>query len=356
MTNQKWHLFLAIIIPLVIGACSLSGITSPTATPDAQATIDAAIAATSTAQAEMQAEIDQAVEATVTAMPDESEPQSDLDTEAYLQMTEEELNEEIDKAVDEAMAATEQSTEYAEDAASDDTLTEEELALLLEYAAYAEEMLYLAEELIGIYYDLYADLVYETIYLLEAVEEDLDTMAAAITEITEVAVAAAETLEAGQEVRQETIEQILASAESTQDALQTISPDWQAWSDSLQSERQERLEQVQEIAPNYVPADRQEALAETLGFVEAVRVSLEDRSLSEQELFDIAQLSANAVAGLEAHGGPQLQNLAGNISSITDQLALGQTPQALDSLGALEGSLGQLPDLPEIPSRGGRKP
>jgi hypothetical protein len=68
--------------------------------------------------------------------------------------------------------------------------------------------------------------------------------------------------------------------------------------------------------------------------------ALDDDRISQTELADIAQLGANASAGLNAHGGPQLQRLAGSINDITGQIARGQMPQARANVGNLEASLG----------------
>jgi hypothetical protein len=68
-----------------------------------------------------------------------------------------------------------------------------------------------------------------------------------------------------------------------------------------------------------------------------------DQKISPQELAAIAQLGANAAAGLQNNGGPKLQGLSANINDITGQLARGQVPQAAAGLGALEGALGKRP-------------
>ncbi|MEA3396073.1 MAG: hypothetical protein U9R05_01245 [Chloroflexota bacterium] len=56
-----------------------------------------------------------------------------------------------------------------------------------------------------------------------------------------------------------------------------------------------------------------------------------------------AQLGANASAGLNAHGGPQLRQFSGSINDITGQLARGQMPH---NLGNLERALGSRPSRP----------
>jgi hypothetical protein len=335
-------------------ACSLSNLTTSEA--DTQATIDAAIAATATAQAELEAIVDEAVDEAVDEVVAELE-------EEYLLMTEEEFNQAIEQAVEEATVATEDTNTYVEEAASDDTLTSEEIEEIEYYAYYADDLIYYAEDLIYAYYGLYAELAYETLYLLEEVEDDLEAMAIAMVEIAELTVAAAESIANGIEVHQEAIDEFVSAAQSTQETLSNISTDWQNWADAAQGERLARLQNIEDISAKNIPTDLKSALSETLSFTDAVRSALGDASISINELFDIAQIGANAIAGLQEHGGPNLQELAGNIGNITNSLALGQNQNAISNLGILEGSLRDMPDFsmpdrpefsPDIPKPGGR--
>jgi hypothetical protein len=362
------------ILTLTLVALALLSLGCRTVTPtqapeiDTQATIDAAVAATATAQAEMDAQINAAVETAVDEAVDEAvdvaveDALQDLEEE-YLMMSEEEFNQAIEEAVTEAMASSEQTVVYVEEASSDGTLTQDEIDEIEYYAYYADDLLYLADEMIYLYYDMYAELAYETLYLLEDVEEDLSQMADAMTEITELATDAADMLAQGMEVHQETIDEIAAIAQGTHEQISNMNAEWEAWATAIQTERDVRLQSVQEMSTSFVPENRAVALNETLNFVDAVRNGLSDYSISQTELLEIAQFGANAVAGLQAHGGPQLQGLAENISTITQNLALGQTPSAINNLGALEGSLGKVPGFempdrpgfsPSVPNRGGR--
>lgn len=343
MSRNK--LFLLILIALAFStlACAVSGLTSAQ-TDDPQATIDAAIAATATAQAELEAMVDEAVEEAV------DEAIAELEEE-YLLMTEEEFNQAIEEAVEEAMAATEQTNTYVEEASSDGTLTTEEVEQIEYYAYYADDMIYYAEDLIYAYYGLYAELAYETLYLLEAVEDDLEAMAYAMIEIAELTVAAAEALASGAEVAQETLDAFVTIAQSTQETISTVSSNWQTWADAVQGERQERLQSIQDITANAIPTDLMSALSETVNFADAVRNALGDSSISITELLDVAQIGANAIAGLQTHGGENLLNLTNNIGNITNNLALGQNHDAISNLSLLEGSIREVPDfsLPERP-------
>jgi hypothetical protein len=67
--------------------------------------------------------------------------------------------------------------------------------------------------------------------------------------------------------------------------------------------------------------------------------------LTPDELTTIAQLGANAKAGLAAQNQPQLQQLSGTISTITEQLARGNFSQARGSLDQFNSSLGGIAQL-----------
>ena len=79
-------------LSMLVVATLACGETPPTATPDTQATVDAAIAATSTAQVSVQATVAAAVEATgVAAQATSTAAPSPASSAEYVTMTEEEL-------------------------------------------------------------------------------------------------------------------------------------------------------------------------------------------------------------------------------------------------------------------------
>jgi len=341
MFKKKNFIFTMLIILITVSACSM-GASSAEPAPDIEATVSASVSATATAQAALEAQIDDAVDEAVDDAVKEIE-------EEYLLMTEEELNDAIDQAVTDATVATEQTNTYATEATSDGTMTTEEVEQLEYYAYYADDLIYLADEMINAYYGLYAELANETIYLLEDVEDDLSTMTTAMAEVADLTVAAAETLAEGQEVRQETIDEIATTAQSTHEAIQEITPDWETWSTGIQEARDTRLTEVQNITANFTPGNRAETLGVTADFANAVRTSLGDYSISHEELLNIAQLGANATAGLKLYGGDELQGLVGSVGNITHQLATGQTHNAIGSISSFDLAIGQIPDLPSRP-------
>lgn len=301
---------------------------SPTVTPDVQATVDAAVAATATAVA---------AEATAepTPLPEEV-------------LTEEELNAAIEEAVYEAMSAYEQAYAYTEESYSDGELTEEEIETLYAYYAYADELIALAEAYILLYDDLYADLIEETIVLLEEVEDDLVMMEDSLEDVVAILDAVVETVEAGQEVRQETLDQVAQAVEGYQQVQQEVASAWQNWEQQWEEVRAQRLQAIQEIAPSFVPASRAEVLLEMVKYADAVRGALEDYSLSSEELANIAQLSANLLAGLQEQG-PVLKGLADPVRELTGRLAQGDLPGAIEVMSELMGRLKGISGLPALP-------
>jgi hypothetical protein len=77
---------------------------------------------------------------------------------------------------------------------------------------------------------------------------------------------------------------------------------------------------------------------------------LGDQQFTNEEFSAIVQASADAVAGLQAQGGPQLQSLAVGIDGATAQLAAGNFNQAALNLNDLNSMMSTIPDMPSMPS------
>jgi hypothetical protein len=287
----------------------------------------------------MQATIDSAVAATVTAIPPES-------TTEYVTMTEEELAMMIDEAVVEAAAASEDYYAASQDAASDGTITEDELAAMYDTYYAIDEAIALAEELIGIYYYFYGDLATETLALLYMIEDDLATLAATAMALDAALQELDAALSSGAPVSEETITQLLAAAETAAanaGAAEAQIEDVQA---VLQAELANRVAEMLSTAPTTIPNDRVEAIQAGFAYVDAIRGAMADERVTAEELAAIAQLGANASAGLaqlEALEGAQLPEFFTGASSITAYLASGQNMQAMASLATLEGTLDAIP-------------
>jgi len=260
-------------------------------------------------------------------------------------MSEEELTNEIDKAVNDATTASEQYTTQAETYTADDTLTQEEIDDLLYLLALTEEAIYYADDLIEAYYGLYGELAVETIELLIAIEEDLSNMADEAEAINTELQSAANTLEQGLELADDTITQIQSASQTIKENASELQSGKQEWVQSTHEEIQNRITAALSVEPNNVPGSRKEAIQGALSFVDIVHKSLADNQLSFSELSQIAQLGANISAGLNALGNPQLSGLSTSINAIVGQLAGGQIPQARSSIGGLQSALSSLPSL-----------
>lgn len=342
------------LLVLLALACSASAPSEdPIATPDAQATVNFAIAATSTAQAGVQATIDGAMAATTTAMPPTATPGPTVEV---VTLTEEELEALIDQAVEEAIASTNQASAATTQVVEDDTITQEEIEYIEAYVYGAEEAIAYAEELISMYYGIYGELAYETVELLLAIEDDLETMANSMVYLTEILVDVEQALVDGVELAAETIMQLEDAAQVVVSNLAETQSQLQDWVGKAQVERENRVNALSNLQPNQVPSSLPDTLREAFSFVDQVRGALSDDKFTLDELSSIAQLGANLSAGFSLHGGDKFQGFSGKVDGITLQLAQGQLPQARDGIGSFEASLGKRPEGLLQPGGGLPKP
>ena len=374
-------ILVATILLVTAGAC---GQKSPPPTPNTRATVQAAMAGTTTAQANTEATVAAAVQATTAAQTDTQATAAAAATGAaqpnveativaqanaqatiaaavqatvlalptatpaaeYVSMSEEELAVLIDQAVTDAAAATEACSTVATGATADDAMTPEEVIMAAVYAELADEAIALAEDLIYIYLDVYGELATETVDTMELALELLLVMAENTESIDDTLLEIYAILEEELPLAEEVITQLETIAQLAGVDAAAVLAQTEDLIQVLQVELETRAATALSAQPNNVATDRQEALRSALGYAEAVKGSLADGKLSASELANVAQLGANAIAGLNAVGGAQLQQLTGSISDLTALIARGQMPQAKASLGKLEASLGSIPSLP----------
>jgi len=310
---------------------------------DTQATVDMAVAATSQAQSNLQATVDAAVAATRAAEP------SPTPVPETVAMSEEELAALIDEAVTEATAATQECSDAATQVAADETVTQDEVVVVEVYLMDAEAAIAYAEEIIYLYYDLYGELALETIELLYAIEQDLSTMAEATVAIADSMEEINDTLQQGLILAEETIAQLETAAQNAAAIAAEMQNKPDAWVMELENELESRAAAALAVQPQEVANNRVAALQDTVDYFTAARSALADGALLSEEVTNLAQLGATAAAGLQTQGGPQLENLAGNINQITAQLAAGNMGEAMVALGSFEAKLNAIPGLPAVP-------
>lgn len=343
---------------LITTACGRT----PAATPDTQATIDAAIAATGAAHAAQQAAIDAAVQATVTAQaislatptaaqstnqavaeltPTPAIQASDATLPApvpapeTVTMSEEELAALIDQAVTEAILATTQYSDAAAEAAADNVVTPEEVQTVEIYVSGAEEAIALAEELLNSYAALYGDLATETIVALEEMNQSLQELTELAAAMNVTLAQINSTLAQGVTLAEETIAQLESAAQAASAKADAVQSQLQSWA----ATRPAHLAQLNPAAPAAgpgQPTDPQAAIQSAFEFVQAGQQALADGSISPEELTSLAQLGANAGAVLNAQQAAQLQQLAGSVNAANQLLAQGNLAElqpALTQLG-----------------------
>jgi murein L,D-transpeptidase YcbB/YkuD len=360
-------IFLLVCMSIACGNSTTSNLSTapviPTATIDAQATIEAAIAATSAAQANLQATVDASIAATNSAALPTPTNTSEVAATIVIPpvppvdemtLSEEELQAMIDQAVEEAVAASTQASTSTTQYAADDDLTYDELEAMYVYLDAAEQALAYADDLIQAYYNIYGDLAYETVDYLLQVENDLEDIASSLETMSDAVGVAEAAIQQGAAIASETIEQLATTAQAVQSHLPETQALESGWSQHANFDRENRISQLAQIQPDSVPTDLTSTLREAFTFVDTVRAALEDNKLGRDELNIIAQLGANVSAGFNKHGGVKMQGLSGRTTEITGQLARGQFPQARNGLGSFESSLGQRPanlPKPSLPKR-----
>lgn len=337
MNRNTSMAFLIVLLIAALTACR----SAPT--PDTQATVNAAVAATSTTQASMQATIDAAVKATAAAAP------TATPSVVYVTMSEEELAALIDQAVAEAITSTQQCSTATTAATADGTVTQQEVDAIEVYLTDAEQAIAYADELLNAYYGLYGELATETLALLQAIEQDLALLNESLAAINATLQDISALLEQGVALTEQTLAQLNAAAQKASANAAAAQAKAQTWLGTVQTELDKRAANALAVQPGQIAANRQAALLAAFEYVDAVRQALTDNKISPAELAQIAQLGANAAAGLQAQGGPQLQKLAGSINALTAQVARGQWPQAQAGLSEFEAALGARPVRPSRP-------
>ena len=334
------NLFVMIVGFLLLAGCGGGSAPAETTPPevDVQATVDAAIQATATAEAQLQEMVDTAVseavdeavaeamEATAAAPPPTPAPSTPEDVST---MSEEEMAAYIEQTVAEAVVATESYSTVTTQATADDTVTAEEVETIEIYVYGSEEAIALAEEMLMLYYELYADLTYAALDDLDALIAELDELNQNLEAMVIVLGEINTTLASGVALAEETIAQLESAAATAMTNAAAAQLQAQAWQQLVQSEIANRMIMIEQIQAQTVAASQQEAIGEVVNYLTTVQNALSDETLSLAEMNAIAQTSANAVASLQAQGNPQLQTLAAGIDTATMQMASGNFNAAL---------------------------
>jgi hypothetical protein len=273
------------------------------------------------------------VQATVIALPPTPTPQPTVDPYT---LTEEELAALIDVSCDEAVAASTEASTATQQATSDGAYTEDEIYDTIYYVYDAEAAIAYTEELLNLYYDLYGEYASEALDLLYAVEDDLNELAVAMTEVEVI-------LSQGTETASVAIEQITTALETAQTKAGEAKAKAQEYKDNLPVVLQERENRFANLTPTEIAGDREGAILQVYTYLDGIKAALEDRKVSPDEMGQIAQLAANAKAGINQSGGPLLQNFSGKIDGITRNLSRGDWPSVQRDLGGFETSLPSRP-------------
>lgn len=343
MRNQSlfWPLF--ILLLALSGACG-----SPaTPGPDTAATVNAAVAATQNAQMALQATIDAAVAATTAAQPAPTLPPANTPTlppapvptpatvtTDYATLTEEELTALIEQTVAQAVTATEQYSTAATSAVADNAVTAEEAQTIEISVAGAEEAIALAEELLSVYETLpaYAGLAEEAVTALEEVNTTLLALSASVETINQTLVEINDTLAQGLTLAEETIASLQTAAQQASQQADEVSAHVASWQAIREQYPAPQTIVAPAVLPGKIAASPTEAIQSAFTFVETGQHIAADGQLSAEELTNLAQLGADAVAGLNAQNLPQFQAPAALVTEATQLANTGNIPQLQQKL------------------------
>lgn len=334
MKKRPFSTLILIFTIMVVAAACVQ--TTPTPSLDEQ--VQTAIAGT----AAFQTAVGGAVQATVSALPPTPTPGPTV--EVY-ELTEEELAALIDEAVAEAMVASEEAYSATSESTADGTVSDDEVYDTVYYVYAAEAAVYYAEELIEYYFELYGEYASEALDLLYAIEEDLSAIATSLAEIEAI-------LEQGAAAATAALEQLNAAAQNAQTQVAEVQANIQGWSEKVQASIQAREQQVLSVGPNEIAGDLNGAITQAYDFLDAVKLAMEDRKVSQGELSQIAQLATNAKASLGQFGGPGSHRIVSGIDGLTRQVARGEWPAARGGLSGFEASLPQRPSPGSGPGGG----
>ena len=346
---------------------ALVGCSNAKPTVDAQATINAAVQATTVAQANAQATVDFMVKQTVAAQPTQPPtatpavvkttaattgatptkvPATVTPSVTYVTMTEEELAALIDQAVKEATAATTTASTTTTTYAADGTLTTQEVEAMILAASAAQTEIAQAESAVQAYYDLYGAMAAETLATLQAIEQDLNSMATSMNSMAQSLAQISNTLAQGLTLATNQITQLQTYATQASQAAAAAQNKSKNWTPTVQKELNTRATNALNTKPTNVPTDLKSTLTSVNSYIDTVKSALGDSKINKTELQAISLAGANATAGLSKFGGTEGQALTNSINNMTKQIARGETPKAKSSLSGLESSARSMPSIP----------
>jgi hypothetical protein len=263
----------------------------------------------------------------------------------YIGLSEEELITLINQTAQEAAAATTQYATTSISVAADNTITPEEVQAIEVYVTAAGSATAETEAMIKAYYQLYADLSADTQAELAAINQRLTEIAASLDEMNQTLHEISDTLNAGLALAEETIAKLEATVQKATAQAAALKQQAQTWQTTYQNQVSNRVANVLNMVPTHLADSPQAALQDAIAFLHSGQQAMTDRQLTQAEFNQLAQLGANARAGLSAQDLPQLQQLSGRIAGITEQFARGDLSQAELAIQRFDGTLSSLPQI-----------
>ncbi len=313
---------------------------TPEATPNLQATIDAAVASTCGARSGLPA-TEISLNATATAIAS-ALPQivpTPMPSEVVAGMPEDQLEAMIAERVRLAWKAAGLAADKSVEAIADGTIDQNEQETLYTYWYYTDEVIAYADEAIAIYYNLYSDLASGTLAPLTKTDADLKAISQQVRVVLPILENIGQALEQGQGQNDKVLRQIGTAAETAQSKIANAKSQVQTWTASLKTAAKQRVDNALAVKPKKVAKNRKAAINKANDYIKSVRSAIADQKITQAELANIAQQGANAAASLTKKGGEQLAPLAGSVNEITAQVATGQLPAVKASLDNFQAAL-----------------
>jgi chromosome segregation ATPase len=326
--NIKTLFFLTLLASLMLfTACGAPANANP------QATIDAAVKATTEAQKNIQATIAAAVKATSqaqTAQQPTAEPAQP--TPDYASLSEEELAALIDQAVNQAITDYAAASTTVTQSTSDGTVIDDEAAATTTTVTNVTYEIAYADELIQAYEEYYGAYANEAIATMTAMEDDLAAITASLNEIAAITAQGAATATAA-------IDQLNAAVAQAQTKASEAQTKVQGLQEQVKNGIGKRENSALNLPANNIADNQIGAINQAHDFLDAFKGALGDGKFSPDELSNISQLAANARASLDKTGDPKLQKLGGSIKGLTRNAARGEWGKAKKGVGDFERSL-----------------
>ena len=329
-----------LILSIVLAGCTQLEGKSPGTTPNLQATIEAGVAATSHARfiepslpapALTIAPITEAV--MVTAEP----------TETYAIKSALEIGQLVTQDIDQIAIAVNGLYRLVSEAGVDEEVIDEGSQETIIHVSETTALISAASADMLTFQEMYAWIVPQSVSELRAMHETMKKLEQALQEVEF-------NLEQGDTQLIGTNGGLVERVQELSENAGLLQAQAQSWLVNLDKELSINVLALKSIQPDNVPVDKIAVFQRAFEYIDLVNQTLLREAITQAEILEMIQVGANVAAGLKAHGGVSLQNLAMSIDLISGLIAQGDFGQAKQALDGFEKGLGKRPIIPTATS------